>query len=402
MLLLPVAFPQAVHAQLIERICQTDYRLPSEKVGELSIELDNICFFKNNEFESSVIRGYSLPGLWVQPKFVYLPLKNIKLEAGIHALFYSGAYKYPNYAYQDISLWKGGQYQHGAHLLPYFRAQIAFSRFNLVWGNLYGGSNHGLIAPLYNPELNLTADPETGFQLLFDTRSFHLDAWINWQSFIFHEDTHQEAFTVGVSSAINFTAPEARVHCYMPIQLTIQHRGGEIDTLVSNSVHTLVNAAAGIGLTWNRKRHLLRRVNIEADVLGYYQQAGTLWPLDQGSGLYAKGEFDLGDHLRVQGGYFYGKDFISLYGIPFFGTVSMSREGATFDVMRTWCASIEYSRTFKQNYSMGAKADLYYTCPGTMRLPDGTQMAGKSGTSFLAGIYFRAHLDFRLLKKRNP
>lgn len=37
---------------------------------------------------------------------------------------------------------------------------------DLILGNIYGGSNHGLIAPLYNPELNLTADPETGFQVL--------------------------------------------------------------------------------------------------------------------------------------------------------------------------------------------------------------------------------------------
>lgn len=37
---------------------------------------------------------------------------------------------------------------------------------DLILGNIYGGSNHGLIAPLYNPELNLTADPKTGFQVL--------------------------------------------------------------------------------------------------------------------------------------------------------------------------------------------------------------------------------------------
>ena len=81
-------------------------------------------------------------------------------------LWFSGAYRYPSVSYQDIALWKGEQYQKGAHLLPFFRAQISMKSVDLILGNIYGGSNHGLIAPLYNPELNLTADPETGFQVL--------------------------------------------------------------------------------------------------------------------------------------------------------------------------------------------------------------------------------------------
>lgn len=97
----------------------------------------------------ALVCGYSL-------RDVFYPLKNIKLELGVHALIYSGAYKFPNYAYHDIAIWKGNQYQRGTHILPYFRAQLALSRVNLVLGNLYGGENHRLIEPLYNPELNLT------------------------------------------------------------------------------------------------------------------------------------------------------------------------------------------------------------------------------------------------------
>ncbi len=215
----------AAHAQMVERLCRTDYEIDPERQGELLVELDNISFFKDNEFAGSVINGYSLPGLWLQPKGVFYPLKNIKLELGVHALIYSGAYKFPNYAYHDIAIWKGNQYQRGTHILPYFRAQLALSRVNLVLGNLYGGENHRLIEPLYNPELNLTADPETGFQVLCDLKRWHFDAWINWQSFIFEADTHQEAFTVGLSSLVKFNRPESRFHYYLPVQMTIQHRG---------------------------------------------------------------------------------------------------------------------------------------------------------------------------------
>ena len=79
-------------------------------------------------------------------------------------------------AYQDIAYWKGDQYQKGVHVLPYFRAQMALSdHVNIVLGNIYGASNHNLIEPLYNPELNLTCDPEAGLQLLYDSKAFDLD-----------------------------------------------------------------------------------------------------------------------------------------------------------------------------------------------------------------------------------
>lgn len=261
-----------VRAQVEEKVCKTDYNINPERVGELSVELDNISFFKDNEYAGTVMKGYSLPGMWLEPKIVYYPLKNMKLELGAHALIYSGAYKFPNYAYHDIATWKGNQYQRGTHILPYFRAQLALSHVNLILGDIYGGSNHGLIAPLYSPELNLTADPEMGLQFLYDSRHLHLDAWVNWLSYIFEEDTHQEAFIVGLSSLIKYNDPKARFHYYTPVQMTIQHRGGEQDTIYTNSVQTLMNGSVGAGVTWNINRPVLKRVNVEVDAVAYYQR----------------------------------------------------------------------------------------------------------------------------------
>lgn len=238
---------QVAEAQVEDKVYKRDYNIRPEDAKGLFIELDNISFFKDNEFAGPVMKGYSLPGLWLQPKAVYYPLKNIKLELGVHALIYSGAYKYPNMAYHDIATWKGEQYQKGAHVLPFFRAQFTLNKVNLVIGNIYGGSTHRLITPLYHPELNLTADPEAGFQILYDTRAFHLDAWVNWQSYIFEGDSHQEAFTAGLASQIDYNRPDARVHVYSPVQAIIQHRGGEQDTLYTNSVQTLMNGAVGVG-----------------------------------------------------------------------------------------------------------------------------------------------------------
>jgi hypothetical protein len=244
-------------AQIDERVYMTDSRLDSTKKGELSIEIDNISFFQNNEFNSDLVKGYTLPGMWVQPKAVFYPLGNIKLEAGLHMLRYWGANKYPNFAYTDIAKWKGSQYQSGVHWLPYFRAHFSLSpKLDIILGNIYGAANHRLADPLYNSELNLSADPEAGMQLLYKSKAVDVDAWINWESFIFEGDTHQEAFTVGLSSQVRLNEASKKVHFYLPVQVLAQHRGGEIDTIFTNSIQTNINAAVGAGITVSVGSHL--------------------------------------------------------------------------------------------------------------------------------------------------
>lgn len=397
LMLLGVSVHDAAWAQVEKNVYRTDYRLSPEDTGGLFAELDNISFFKDNEFEGEVLEGYSLPGLWLQPKLVYQPLGNVRLELGLHALIYSGAYKYPNMAYQDIAVWKGHQFQKGSHLLPFFRAQLGLGKVNLVLGNLYGGSTHRLIMPLYNPELNMTADPEMGLQLLLDTRAYHLDVWVNWQSYIFRNDTHQESFIFGVSSQVDFTPEESRIHLYSPIQATIQHRGGEQDTLMTNSVQTLMNGAVGAGITWNTDCKVLKRLNVEADILGYWQQAGKLWGYDKGLGLYAAAGADLKD-FSVKTGYFYAKKFISLLGSPYFGAASTRNKGALFDKPQTVFASAEYSRTFGRRYGLGIEVEVFHSMPGKMIAADGTVTSPGGATGFSVGVYFRINPRF-LLKK---
>ena len=166
-------------AQISERVYASDSRIDPARKGELSVEIDNLSFFKDDEYQGSFMKGYTLPGLWLQAKAIYYPLSNLKLEAGVHALRFWGANKYPSMAYQDMATWKGEQYQKGFHVLPWFRAQLALSEHvDIVLGSLYGAANHRLIEPLYNPELNLTADPEMGLQVLYTSRRFDLDVWV--------------------------------------------------------------------------------------------------------------------------------------------------------------------------------------------------------------------------------
>ncbi len=389
-----------LYAQIETKVYQTDHHIDTLKQGELSFELDNISFFKDNEFAGGIQKGYSLPGFWIQPKLVYYPLKNIKLELGAHLLRYWGANIYPAaYAYHDIPSWGGEQYQKGFHALPWFRAQVALSdRFSVVLGHLYGASTHQLIEPLYNPELNLTADPEAGLQILYNAPFMDLDVWVNWQSFIFREDTHQEAFIVGLSSRFKFNPETAPFHFYLPVQALVQHRGGEIDTLYTNSVQTLMNAAVGFGTVWNTKHPVVQRWGAEADVALSYQQAGKLWPFNSGTGFYVRTYADLKD-FRIKAGYWRCKEFVSLEGSPFYGAVSFKDEGTLFHSPHMATFGIEYARSLGHGFSIGADVDVYCHLKSHKTTAEGEYLASPSATSFSAGVYLRINPSFLLFKR---
>lgn len=379
----------SVTAQINESVFQSAAAIDSSSVGELRFELDNVNFFKDDEFAGGFQKGYTLPGFWIQPKLVYFPLKNIKVELGAHLLHYWGAKKYPCYAYHDIAKWSGSQYHKGFHALPWFRAQVDFSRrFSLVLGDIYGVANHQLIEPLYNPEMNLMADPEAGVQLLYNSSRFFLDVWVNWQSFIFREDTHQEAFIIGLSSKINLNDPSAKVNVYLPVQLMAQHRGGEIDTIYTNSVQTLMNGALGLGAVWNTGHSLVNKVGIEADAAFSYQQAGHLWPFDTGWGTYLRMYADC-RRLRVKAAYWQCKKFVSLTGSPFYNAISMQDEGTVFHSPKMVCAGLEYTYPFAKAFAVGADLDVYCHLKGDKSLATGELVPKSSATSFSAGVYLR-------------
>lgn len=213
--------------------------------------------------------------------------------------------------------WKGDQFQKGAHILPFLRAQVGIGNVNIIIGDLYGGLNHDLLLPLYDRELLFSADPEAGLQVIWDTERSHLDAWIDWRSFIFNEDHHQESFVFGGAYRYEITPRDSRTNFYLPVQIVGQHRGGEIDTITENSVQTLMNGAIGVGADLKLGRKVLNRIDILCAVLGYYQQSGDIWPFDSGWGIYAQAKATLLRDFHLTAGLFHSKKFMSLLGSPF-------------------------------------------------------------------------------------
>lgn len=375
LVILIAALPLEILAQASKNFLVVDCNANDHEVGELAVEVDAMAFFRDNEYDCESTRGYSLPGAWIRPKVTYNPTANIHMEAGAHGLFFDGANKYPNYVYHDIGTWKGNQYQHGAHMQPWLRLQMDTENTSFVLGDIYGDLNHCFSAPMYNHEQVMSADPEMGFQILHSSRWFTGDLFLNWQSYQFKEDTHQEAFTVGLSGRVGgpFLSHQnneealqraQKWHFFVPVQLLIQHRGGEQDQPQLNlGVQTIANASVAVAA---ERRFTVDGLWLmgEAGVLGCYQQSGHLWPFDSGIAYHAMAKGSYKDFKLMAGYFFAPKNFVSLYGAPFFSTLSTKTLGERYDHRHTAYLQFDYSHTFAKNYTLGANLDFFHTSKG--------------------------------------
>lgn len=400
LLLLTTANAKAqVSVHIDSLLFENSHRIDSASCGELRLNFDALCFFRDNEYKGCLSKGYTLPGYRLQPTVSYQPLKNLRVEVGVSMLHYWGANKYPNLNYSDIATWKGDQTQTGFHLLPFFNVQLAVSRnFNLILGNIYGGANHRLIEPLYNQENALSADPEMGVQMQWQTKPLDFDVWVNWESFIFDKDTHQEAFTFGLSTRFKANSPERRTHVYFPLQVVMQHRGGEINPdAEQRQVKTWMNAAAGVGVTIHTDNSILTRLNAEADVAYYRQMTGALLPFDNGKGVYLKAEAAIW-RFCLRGAYWDSSKFISIFGNPLYGSVGIHNRDFQMQRNRTVCAQLSYAQELGKGFSWGVQADVFNTLPTDDFVVGDKVYNNNNKVSLAAGIYLRVKPSF-LLKK---
>ena len=400
LLLLTTANAKAqVSVHIDSLLFENSHRIDSASCGELRLNFDALCFFRDNEYKGCLSKGYTLPGYRLQPTVSYQPLKNLRVEVGVSMLHYWGANKYPNLNYSDIATWQGDQTQTGFHLLPFFNVQLAVSRnFNLILGNIYGGANHRLIEPLYNQENALSADPEMGVQMQWQTKPLDFDVWVNWESFIFDKDTHQEAFTFGLSTRFKANRPERRTHVYFPLQVVMQHRGGEINPdAEQRQVKTWMNAAAGVGVTIHTDNSILTRLNAEADVAYYRQMTGALLPFDNGKGVYLKAEADIW-RFCLRGAYWDSSKFISIFGNPLYGSVGIHNRDFQMQRNRTVSAQLSYAQELGKGFSWGVQADVFNTLPTDDFVVGDKVYNNNNKVSLAAGIYLRVKPSF-LLKK---
>lgn len=262
-------------------------------------------------------------------------------------------------AYQDLPYWRGdGDRYTRLRLLPYFQASIQpAAGWAILLGHLQGGAKHRLIEPLYNPELNLTADPEMGLQIRYEGQRTRLDTWVDWQSFIFRGDKHQEAFVFGLSTAQAFDfSPANRLE--LQLQAVAHHRGGVLNER-ADTVHTWLNAAIGAVYS-HHFAHPKHPLMVQAGLYGLaYSQRGEHYASDKGWGFLATAGLSW-RRWQTELSHFYGHDFISPLGIPF--AQSVGRAGRSHLLTHhprytAWQGS--YRIIESEAYTFGVSAGLY-------------------------------------------
>lgn len=369
--------------------------------GSLWLDVDGLAFFKDNEYDGHIAKGYTLPGLRLRPVVAYQLNRRVSVELGAHALLLNGANKYPNYVFHDVPQWKGHQYQAGAHLLPAFRVDAKVGQLQFTFGELHGGTCHDISLPLYNPETLLSQDPEHGLQMRYGSGRWQLDTWVDWQSFIFEEDHHQEAFTFGLVQRLRLAGDAGgRRSLSLPAQVIVQHRGGEQDLPQLNlGVQTIGNAALGLHYRQHTDHRLLRSWEAAAMGMVAFQQAGKLWPFDGGWAAWAELRAQTRFGLNLGLGLWHGRDFVSLYGAPFFSTLSLKNKGGRFAQLTTAHWQLSYGYDLGAGCSFGAQADGFLTFQPRLQLPADFEPAGLRH-AFSFGTYLRFSPNFLLWRKK--
>lgn len=182
-----------------------------DSTGNFYLAVDNVNFFKNNEYKSEFATGYTLTGAWLRPKLVFYPDKKLRMEFGGHVLKYNGRDEY-------------------YHLSPWFNVHYQpTEKISLILGNLNSDQNHNLPEFLYDPEMFLTSKPEAGLQAKFNSQRFTADLWIDWQQFIVKGDPFKERFAFGVVANWKIFEKD-NSSLSIPLAFYGLHQGGEIDT----------------------------------------------------------------------------------------------------------------------------------------------------------------------------
>lgn len=353
-------------------------------------------FFRDNEYAPELADDYTLPGYRLRLDLGYSPDTRlpIQLRVGVTNLYYWGASRYPAaIAYQDLPYWsdEGKEYTK-LRLLPFFQATILPSpRLALILGNLEGGVKHGLIEPLYNPELNLTADEERGFQLKYAGDRTAVDTWVDWRSFIFKGAQHQEAFVFGLhASQALWSRPHQRLDVHL--QALSHHRGGVLNQR-ADTVHTWINAALGLRYTHRFPLGSRGRDALDWQLAAYavgYSQRGGHFPMAHGTGLYAESVLAW-RRWQMRLSYWRGTDYVAPLGVPFAQSLrwGMGEGGARLYTHRpgyaAWQGSYRLIETAR--YTFGTSLGLWWHPQGQAKL------------STFAEVYLSISPYFRLLPK---
>lgn len=262
---------------------------------ELFIKIQNLNYMKNNEYSGPMADGYTMFGYQLNPQLGYQISHHLSIEGGI---FLTKDFGNPNFV--EVS--------------PTYSLRYQKQDFKLVFGNLNGSVNHQLIEPLYNFERLMTNRLENGAQFMLTKKHYDFDIWINWLNMIYKRTNQKEKFEVGLS-ANAFKLAKNKWEFLIPLQASVIHRGGQLDTLKEGS-NTYLIGSAGLILKYHTQSKLFENIYLDARYIrrahSYFYD--TLVRKDHGDGLLANIGFKSGYGTDLMFSYWWGNNFYNETG----------------------------------------------------------------------------------------
>jgi len=270
----------------------------------LSFRFENANFIKNNEFSSDLTNSATYIGFFAKPTMEYYLTNNMKVNAGVFLLKYSGLNNF-------------------TQAIPIFSVQQKLSKhLDLVMGSIYGSSYHNLSEPIYRIDNYFTDNVEYGAQFLYHSKYFDSDLWINWEKFIFVGDTYPERFHAGWVSEFKYDINSLSIS--VPIQLYTFHQGGTIDSSTA-PVYSIFNGVSGLKFKYNINK--TTSLIFEPKVYLYSALSSPdsgQYALDitDGNAIHMNFKFS-SKYIDASIGYWHAKDFVAPDGEYLFQSLSI-------------------------------------------------------------------------------
>lgn len=277
------------------------------------IKLQGLGYNKDIENFGPIIDGYTLFGYQFNPQLGYKFSKNVSVEGGV-------------YLRQDFGYKKGFN-----ELLPTFSIRYHKKDFKMVFGNLDGSLNHGLIEPIYAFERVMTNRMETGVQYILTKKKFDAELWIDWQHMLYRLVNDYERLLVGINTNW-FKVSSDKFEFRIPIQGTGRHnggqiaRGGYINGPDVEGVYTHLNGSAGVYFKYKLDKKHLKSIYFDTRYVGNQNNTkdSSIYIYKRyGDGMLANiGVNAFGSDIMLS--YWYGSDYISEFGGALYSSESSS------------------------------------------------------------------------------
>lgn len=292
------------------------------------LSIDNANFFKNNEYYNDYVAGYSKIGYFLTPTLSWNLSGNTRLAGGVHLLKYSG--------------------EHGFNKIkPVFYLEHQLSEgVDLRVGSIRSTHHHNLIDPLYHYERFLDEHIENGLQFLFDKSFIQADIWVNWKNFITPGDDAREIFDTGISSGLPLYGKQQDFTVDLPLQVLIQHKGGQIDNS-GKPVTTYSNFAAGPDFQLDLHSRYLTAVGWKNLYVGYRDLSPVSnREIEKGHGWLSTFSLDM-QNLQLQFSWWKARRFLSFAGNPMYQTYSIRKERLVDREREFLTGKLRYTRKYR-------------------------------------------------------